>query len=106
MGYRAEARTDVGGSRGTTARRCDLLLVYATALHPGFTAVLRIAVEITVSGDAEDHAASAAEAGTLAVLRSARDAARAAVLGIMGQYSLACVGGVAITVGTARRTIL
>jgi hypothetical protein len=39
-----------------------LLFVDVTALRPGFTAVLRIAVEITVARDAIDHAASAVEA--------------------------------------------
>lgn len=86
--------------------RFVLISVHPTALGPRFTAVLRIAVEITVTGDAAHHPASAGKTRTLAVRSSASDAARAAILGIVGEHRLAGVGGVAVTVGSPARTIL
>ena len=86
--------------------RFVLISVHPTALGPRFTAVLRIAVEVAVAGDATHHAAGAAETRALAVRSSALDAARTAVLGIIGEHGFASVVGVAVTVGSPARTML
>ena len=72
----------------------------------GFAAVFGVFVGIAVAGLARDDAAGAAQAGGVGVGDAALDAADAAVLGVIGEHGFAGVGGVAVAISGARRTIL
>jgi len=72
----------------------------------GFAAVFWVLVGIAVAGAAGDDAAGAAQTGGVGVGGAALDAADTAVLGIVGEYGFAVVGGIAVAVRGAGRAIL
>ena len=105
---RARSLPGLGERRDSAcgALRLPKVRSWLAAFGGGFAAVFRVFVGIAMAGAARDDAAGTAQTGGVRVGGAALDAAHAAVLGVVGEDSLAIIGRVAVAVGGAGRAIL